>query len=188
MCAQIRKLWPSPSGDRPAEHVAARYVLDPESGFSFDIYECQVNEADRILGKYIETVVEMARLADSLTEHSRLIGAKPPEVFNALTIDILDEALLIVDRPITYESYTLEGFDSKPVVVGKGLKDRGELVRFDSIRFSDSHNDELEIVPQAEIVEYQLGSRPSVYNRLTFDPREQRIALMEIDTPQIQVS
>lgn len=163
-------------------------MIDPETGFSFDIYERQITEAQFVLGKYVETVVAIAKQLDEMVEHSRQIGTKPPEIFNAVTIDILDEALLIVDKPITYEAYILDGRDNKPVTIGSGTKPVGAIVRFDSLRLSATHDDELGIVPQAEIVEYQPGSRPSVYNSLVFNPNEQRIALMEIDTPQIQIS
>ncbi|HEU5004629.1 MAG TPA: hypothetical protein VFT49_00900 [Candidatus Saccharimonadales bacterium] len=181
-----RRRFDRRQADRQAEPVAAQLYLDND--YTFPVYEVQVIEANRILGKYIRAVTKMAEIADDIAEHSRLVGAKAPLMFNSLTIDILDEALLIVDSPIDYQSFTLNPADNKPVTVGAGTKPIGSLVRFDSICLSAAQDEDLLFVPQAEVIEYQAGSRPSVYNKLTFNPDEQRIALMDIDTPQIQIS
>ena len=171
---------------RLTEQVAT--YVDTDGGAPLLIYDIQVREATRILGEYINIVTDMAKITDRLAEHSRRVGAKAPRVFNSLTVDIWDEALLIVDTPIEYEPYMLNPGNNEPIIIGAGTKAAGSIVRFDSIRFSAVLDDDLEIVPQAEVIEYQPGSKPSVYNRLVFNPLEQRLALMEIDTPGIEVS
>jgi len=145
----------------------------------------------------VDAIVAKAIINDRLFEHSRVIGAAsetaPASIFecNEITINVLDGAILIVDNPIDYEYYILSGPLKKPEIMGKSRKKSGEYVRFDCVKLR-AREDGLEMAPEMEIIEcVPVGpdrSTMNVYNSLSFDPRQQRIAFLEVDTPQISWS
>jgi hypothetical protein len=102
----------------------------------------------------------------------------------------LDGAFLIVQRePVPFEVYRPTGTAEKREVLYSGFKQANDIIRFETFAIR-ANCDGLEAVPEMEILDgmpvEETTSKATVYNRLILNPTMHKIALMEIDTPQIK--